>query len=414
MNFKKLLVSGALSAGILAGSVSFVYAQATTYKVQPGDSFWTISQKYNISISSLMKANNATENTVLYVGQSIIIPADGSVQAVYTVQKGDTYWKISQKYGVHLQRLLAVNNATGTTSLNIGDKVVIPAAEIIHTVKANETFWIISQKYNVDINKLMSYNGADEKTIIYAGQKIKVPLSGTSQGSSAPTQPSTSIKPYVTYTSYTVQKGDILWDIANKFGIPLNELLAANNMTESTPLNAGDKLKIPVHHVPIKNTPGEKYGEYLDWWTEAQYVIPVGSKFEVVDFYTGKSFFAKRTTGANHADVETLTVQDTAKMKEIWGGKFSWASRPVIIKYNGRKIAASASSMPHAGNDAAAGGVYVSWRSGDYGAGYNFDWIKGNGIDGVFDIHFLNSTKHKDGKIDSGHQANVKIAAGVK
>jgi len=54
-------------------------------------------------------------------------------------------------------------------------------------------------------------------------------------------------------------------------------------------------------------------------------------------------------------------------------------------------------AMPHAGNDSAPGGVWTSWRSGDYGAGTNYDYIKGNGIDGHFDIHFYNSTRHKDG-----------------
>ena len=101
-------------------------------------------------------------------------------------------------------------------------------------------------------------------------------------------------------------------------------------------------------------------------------------------------------------------------MKEIWGGEFSWVRRPVIIKYNGRKLAASMSSMPHAGNDAAPGGINTSWRSGNYGAGYNLDWVKNNGIDGVLDIHFLNSTRHSDGQVDQKHQDNVKISAGTK
>jgi hypothetical protein len=100
-------------------------------------------------------------------------------------------------------------------------------------------------------------------------------------------------------------------------------------------------------------------------------------------------------------------------MKEIFGGSFSWTDRPVLIKVNGRKIAASMSGMPHAGNDAAAAAAWTSWRSGDYGAGTNFDWIKNNGMDGHFDIHFLNSTRHVDGQVDPTHQANVKIAAGL-
>ncbi|MCD5413697.1 MAG: hypothetical protein LR001_01645 [Clostridiales bacterium] len=123
---------------------------------------------------------------------------------------------------------------------------------------------------------------------------------------------------------------------------------------------------------------------------------------------------AKRTTGANHADVETLTLQDTNKMKEIWGGSLTWAKRPIIIEYNGRKLAASAAGMPHAGNDSAPGGEYTSWRSGDYSGGYNFDWVKNNAMDGVFDVHFFNSTRHKDGNIDDTHQRNVKISAGME
>ena len=45
-----------------------------------------------------------------------------------------------------------------------------------------------------------------------------------------------------------------------------------------------------MHHVPIKATPGEKYGELLDWWTEAQYVVPRGATFEVVDFIPENHF----------------------------------------------------------------------------------------------------------------------------
>lgn len=285
------------------------------------------------------------------------------------------------------------------TSIMIGSVTGVHALSTTYTVQKGDTYWIISQKLNVPIASLMAANNATQSTVIYIGQRIKIP---------------TSTEPYITYKYYTVQKGDILWNIAIKFGIPLSELLKANNLSTSSWANIGDVLKIPVHNVPIKNTPRPQYGEALDWWTEAQYVIPIGANFEVQDFTTGKSFFARRTTGANHADCETLTAADTNKMKGIWGGSFSWIKRPVLIKYNGRKIAASMSGMPHAGNDSGAGGVWTSWRSGSYGAGTNFDWIKNNGMNGHFDIHFLNSTKHADGELDANHQANIKISAGLK
>lgn len=360
MNFRKLFISGVLCTTILVGSTTAIYAQSSTY----------------------------------------------------TVQKGDTYWIISQKLGVSIQKLMSINNANQNTIINIGQLITVPQTTV-HTVKAGETYWLISKAYGVDFNELLSLNGANEKSYLNIGQQIKIPGAASSTVIT-PQQPTTSTKPYITYTNYTVQKGDILWNIANKFGITLAELLKANNLNESSWANIGDILKIPVHNIPVKSTPAPKYGEALDWWTEAQYVIPVGTNFEVVDFATGKSFKARRTTGANHADCETLTLADTKIMKEVWGGNFSWTSRPMVIKVNGRKVAASMSSMPHAGNDAAAVAVWTSWRSEGYGAGTNFDWIKNNGINGHFDIHFLNSTTHNTGEINVKHQQNVKIAAGIK
>lgn len=332
----------------------------------------------------------------------------------YTVQKGDTYWIISQKLDVSIQNLMSINNANQNTVIYVGQSLTVPQ-NTVHTVKAGETYWLISKAYGVDLNALLTLNGANEKSYLYIGQQIKIPTSTTGTVVTPPLPaPTPSSMPYITYTSYTVQKGDILWNLANKFGIPLPELLKANNLTESSWVNIGDILKIPVHNIPVKSTPGPQYGEALDWWTEAQYLIPIGTDFEVVDFNTGKSFKARHTTGANHADCETLTLADTKIMKEVWGGNFSWTSRPILIKFNGRQIAASMASMPHAGNDAAAAAVWTSWRSDNYGAGTNFDWIKNNGIDGHFDIHILNSTTHNTGEINVMHQQNAKIAAGIK
>lgn len=151
--------------------------------------------------------------------------------------------------------------------------------------------------------------------------------------------------------------------------------------------------------------------ELLDWWKDAQYVFPRGASAVVQDSYTGKTFKIVRTMGTNHADCEAATKADTEIIKSIWGG-FSWARRPVIVIINGRRLAASMSAMPHAGIDALPAYKTVDNRSDGYGTGENLDVIKGNGMDGHFDIHFLNSTRHKDNQVDPQHQTMVKIAAG--
>ncbi|TCO73140.1 LysM peptidoglycan-binding domain-containing protein [Marinisporobacter balticus] len=348
MKLKNILISSVLGTSLFLGSMGTTYGQNLTYTVQSGDVFWKIAQKYEISTKALMEANNADENTMIYPGQNLIIPGK---ESIHIVQSGDTYWIISQKYGINFKELLTYNGANESSWLSIGQAVKIP-------MKVTENI------------------SNDENNMNTGEQVDKI---------------NTAQEAYVTYMTYTVKQGDDPWKLSLQYGIPMNEILSANNMAESTWLNIGDVLKIPVHHVPIKATPGSKYGEYLDWWTEAQYVVPIGTKFTLVDFATGKRWNMKRTIGANHADCEPLTASDAAIMKEVWGGTFSWDKRPSVIEYNGRKIAASVASMPH-----------------------DIQYITDNNFNGHMDIHFANSTRHKDGEIDWEHQKNIKIAAGIK
>jgi hypothetical protein len=61
----------------------------------------------------------------------------------------------------------------------------------------------------------------------------------------------------------------------------------------------------------------------------------------------------------------------------------------VIVEVDGRRIAGSMTSMPH-----------------------SIEYIADNDFTGHFDIHFLNSLRHKDNRIDPDHQKAIKVAAG--
>ncbi len=386
-------------------------AAAAVHTVQKGESYWLIAKKYGVSLEELLRANGADESSVLNIGDRVTIPGG---ERVHVVSKGDTYWLIAQWYGVPLEELLRANGADEGSVLNIGDRVIIPGGEKVHVASKGDTYWLISRWYGVSLEELLEANGADESSVLNIGDRVIIPSSPASQPeieTPAPNVPDRGNGPYVTYTTYTVKSGDTLWNIAIECGIPFDELLRENGLNENSTVRDGTVLRVPVHNVPVKYAP-EGYGELLDWWTEAQYVVPIGAVFTVTDLATGKSFTAKRTIGSNHADCETLTAADTAKLKEIWGGSFNWGKRAVIITYNGRKIAASAAGMFHAGNEWAPGGVWTDWRSDDYGPGINYDYVKGNDASGHFDIHFYGSTRHNNGAADSGHQANVLKAAG--
>ena len=399
MNNKKIIAS--LTALALLPSSAFANV---SYSVQKGDSYWNIAQKFNTTLNSVLDANGANSSSSLLVGQIISVPSNS-----YTVQKGDTYYLIAKKCGVSLSALLEANGAGNNSMLYVGQKITIPSLKAgysSYTVQKGDTYWTISQKYGVSLDSLLAANGATNNPALFVGDIVKIPSSdsGNSGGSS-------SSSPSVTYKTHTVTSGDTLWNLAIKYGIPYQELLTTNSLTESSYIYDGMKLTIPVHHVPVKDAPSG-YGELLEWFSEAQYVIPINADFTVVDLATGKSFSARRTVGSGHADCEPLTASDTAKMKEIWGGSFNWNKRSVLIKIGGRTIAASAAGMLHAGNDGAPGGEWTSWRSDDYGAGTNFDYIKGNDAHGHFDLHFYKSIGHSSGTENATHQKNVLKSAG--
>lgn len=322
-------------------------------------------------------------------------------ETTYTVTAGDTLWKISQKFGVTISDVKQANNLT-SDNVYVGQTLSINAANpnttqnvtttsATYKVVPGDTLTAISNKSNVPVSTIKQLNNLSSDTI-FAGQVLL--LSSETQ-SAAPVPPNnqtqTNGAPYVSYTTHVLQKGENMWNLSIKYGIPMPELLKANNMTENSPLTIGQRIQVPVHHIPVQKTVSERHGEYLDWWTEAQYIYSINKVAKVTDMQTGKSFMVKRTTGANHADNEPLTAADAAMMKQVWGGSYSWKTRPVIVEVDGRKIAASMSSMPH-----------------------DVEYIKGeNNFNGHFDIHFKNSTRHKDGAVDYDHQAKIKIAAGL-
>lgn len=347
------------------------------YSVQKGDTLWEISQKHNTTVSDLMTLNKLS-NTTIYVGQTLKVYVDmeaGVKNIEYRVRPGNTLSGLAEYFGTTVDRIKSANGLTGDM-IYVDQILYIPASYVNYIVKSGDTLWLLAFRFNTTIERIKLFNGL-KSDIIYVGQVLHIPYLVE--------------QPRVTYITHTVKSGETVWGISMQYGIPQYEILKANGLTESSVLSVGQKLTIPVHHVPVKQTPGPQYGEYLDWWTEAQYVFPIGKIARVRDFATGKTFNARRSIGANHADCEPVTASDAAIMKSLWGGTYSWTTRAVIVEVDGRKIAASATSMPH-------GVVYIT----------------NNNFDGHFDIHFLNSTRHVDGKIDPYHQEKIKIAAGVK
>ncbi|MGN7177877.1 hypothetical protein BK139_16890 [Paenibacillus sp. FSL R5-0490] len=123
-------------------------------------------------------------------------------------------------------------------------------------------------------------------------------------------------------------------------------------------------------------------------WEKVNGILLKYSKFTVLDVETGKKFRVQRRAGSHHADVQPLNAEETKIMKSIYGGKWSWKRRAIIVINGNQWIAASMHGMPHGG-----------------GA------LKNN-FPGHFCIHFYGSTTHRTNFMDLSHKLMILKAAG--
>ena len=117
---------------------------------------------------------------------------------------------------------------------------------IVHTVRSGENLGVIARRYGVTVNNLQSWNKLNG-TKINVGQKLVV----YTNPKTAPSTTSSSASSAVTasaggnVTWYTVQKGDSVWKIAQKYnGVTDNDILKWNNLTRQSKITPGQKLKI--------------------------------------------------------------------------------------------------------------------------------------------------------------------------
>ena len=150
---------------------------------------------------------------------------------------------------------------------------------------------------------------------------------------------------------------------------------------------AGSATLKKIESAVASASSGKITTERLEWFNGGKYVIPNGAVFQIKDVSTGLIFSARRQSGGNHMDAEPLTAEDTAILKKINGGTFSWRRRAVLVKYNGHVYAASIYSEPHGTNT-----------------------ILDNNFDGQFCLHFYGSKTHGTDRVDADHQKCVEQA----
>lgn len=218
-----------------------------TYTVQKGDSLYSIARRFNTTVDALRDLNNLTSDT-LSIGQVLIISGDigpepsdpeepSNDYTIYTVKSGDSLYKIANQFGTTVGELIRINNL-GTTVLSIGQQLKIPTKQVTgirYTVQRGDSLWKIANQYGVSVDDIIEANNLSGTTLSI-GQQLIIPTS-----SSEPVPPSEEEN---TTQLYVVKSGDSLYSIARAFGTTVSDLRKINNLTTDI-LQIGQLLKIP-------------------------------------------------------------------------------------------------------------------------------------------------------------------------
>ena len=203
------------------------------YIVQSGDSLWSISKKFGISVDKLKDINNLNSN-LLSIGQKLLVKDTSSsddVGVYYTVKAGDTLYGIANEYGLSVDELKTINNLKNN-NLSVGQKLLISGTgEVIgdgadydtYIVKSEDNLYAIARKYGISVDKLKDINNLSSN-LLSIGQKLLVPKVGSK--------------------TYVVKAGDNLYKIAGENNTTVTDIINLNELP-TTNLSIGQVLYLP-------------------------------------------------------------------------------------------------------------------------------------------------------------------------
>jgi peptidoglycan endopeptidase LytE len=288
----------------LVGPVAAVAAVAgqRTYVVQAGDTLTAIAARLHTSVATLEALNHLGPNSVIQVGQRLIVPAPATAGSAaagrakrYTVQSGDTLSGIASRFGVSLTALLDANHLTATSLIQVGQVLRIPTASAAtgsgrptghratrtggsttrraatvrrYTVRPGDTLSGIASRFGVPLATLLRRNDLSATSVIQVGQTLVIsgPVAAhrathaavrhrvqTASDTRAAVHVQTAARRVV--QRYTVVAGDTLSGIASRFDVPLVTLELWNHLQPTSVLMVGQVLVVGLRTVRSATRP---------------------------------------------------------------------------------------------------------------------------------------------------------------
>jgi len=205
----KLIKAIFLAAALSVAPAGVMLAQGTSghflHTVTKGQSLYSISSMYNVSIADIVKLNPGSDAGIK-AGQALKIPQTGAGNKVvfHTIQAGETLYKLSVKYGVSVERICRANPGLSVKNFRIGQVIAIPpksSSELkpqapvetpqvqapkkneslkpkcrdMHKIQRKETVYSISRMYGITEDELIAANPEIKNKKLKKGKFLCIP-----------------------------------------------------------------------------------------------------------------------------------------------------------------------------------------------------------------------------------------------
>ncbi|WP_312942341.1 LysM peptidoglycan-binding domain-containing protein [Oscillibacter sp.] len=310
---------------------------ASSYIIRTGDTLWKLSQTHGVSLQSIMDLNPGVDARNLQIGDVICIPLASAPQPSppapaptpapmptpmpapmptpmpapmpapmptpmptpmppticggetfsYAVQWSDTLWGLAQVFGVSVESILKLNPGLEAENLQVGDVICIPLASapkpvtptptpvmpspkpsvvcgkgtFSYTIQREDTLWKLAQIYGVSVQSILKLNPGLEAQDLQIGTAICIPFAPAPKPVAPTPKPMPAPKPVTPMPTspvvcgdeaftYTLQREDTLWKLAQIYGVSVQSILKLNPGLEARNLQVGDAICIPFAPAP--------------------------------------------------------------------------------------------------------------------------------------------------------------------
>jgi membrane-bound lytic murein transglycosylase D len=214
------------------------------YRVQPGDTLWSIAQHFDTTPTHLAALNGSSAREEIKIGQVLTLPAAWPQE-------------VARMYSP--PRETARPAARAAVAAPASPLPAQPVAAKTYQVRPGETLTQIAQRFGTTVPELVALNDLQKPLLVKSGQMLKLPTVApqvvaqqmpektpgkTAQRSLVNSSDVAPALRRVVVRTYRVQSGDTLAEVARRFGTTVPALMALNRLKKAV-IKPGQTLTLP-------------------------------------------------------------------------------------------------------------------------------------------------------------------------